>query len=186
MKYRRILTFALFFLLFIGYFSSKWVAEEPKTSSETHASAAFHPSWKQVLEYAREHFPQEGKLMVKSDGFVYLKVDDQYIHTLFPMLELQKEGYREPPYFRAREAPGAHISVFYVNEHIVPEEVGQSFHFELKDIVIEKASNRDRYAVLVVEAPELEKLREKYGLSPKLLGHEYHISLAKKTPHPRS
>jgi len=35
--------------------------------------------------------------------------------------------------------------------------------------------------VLEVESPELEKLREKYGLPPKLLGHDYHITIGKKT-----
>jgi hypothetical protein len=185
MKYYRILTLVLFALLLISYFSSKWGTDESKKTSEVHSSAIAHPSWQQVVEYAREHLPMEGQLKVKSDGFVYLKVDDAYIHNLFPMLELQKDGYREPPYFRTREAPGAHMSVFYENEHVVPEEAGQTFHFELKDIVIVKPSKHDRYAVLVVESPELEKLREKYGLSPKLLGHDFHITLAKKTIHPR-
>lgn len=63
----------------------------------------------------------------------------------------------------------------------MPEEVGQYFHFELKQIVIVKPTKDTSYAVLQVESPELEKLREKYGLRPKLFGHEYHISLAKKT-----
>lgn len=135
----------------------------------------------EVVDYAQKHFSTEGQLIVKSDGFGYLKVDDEYIHTLFPLLELTEEGYKKPPYFRTEEAPGAHISVFYVNENIIPEEVGQYFHFELKQIVIVKPSKDTCYAVLQVESPELEKLREKYGLSPKLFGHEYHISLAKKT-----
>lgn len=185
MKYPRILTLALFAFLLITYFSSKWETDESQKVSEVHSSAIVHPSWQQAVAYAREHLPMEGRLKVKSDGFGYLKVDDAYIHTLFPMLGLQEDGYREPPYFRAPEAPGAHISVFYVNEHIEPEEAGQIFHFELKDIVIVKPSKYDRYAALVVDSPELEKLREKYGLSPKLLGHDFHITLAKKTIHLR-
>jgi len=125
--------------------------------------------------------PKRGQLVVKSDGFVYLKVDDAYIHALYPLLDLKKEGFKKPPYFRSPEAPGAHISVFNVNENIEPNEVGQNFHFDLKQIMIVKPSKNTSYAVLQVESPELEKLREKYGLGPKLHGHEYHISLAKKT-----
>src|SRR5262245_55038877 len=70
-------------------------------------------SWQEVLNYAQENLPKEGQLIVKSDGFGYLKVDDDYIHTLFPMLGLEEEGFKKPPYFRTEEAPGAHISVFY-------------------------------------------------------------------------
>ncbi len=137
--------------------------------------------WDKALNYAQENLPMKGQLIVKSDGFGYLKVDDAYIHTLFPLLELEEDGFKLPPYFRSEEAPGAHISVFYVHENIIPEEVDQFFHFTLKQIVIVKPSNDASYAVLQVESPELEKLREKYGLSPKLFGHDYHISLAKKT-----
>lgn len=138
-------------------------------------------SWQQIVDYAKENLPLEGQLLIKSEGFVYLKVDDEYIHTLFPLLELEENGYKKPPYFRSKEAPGAHISIFYEKEHIFPEEIGQYFRFQLKQIVIVKPSKDTSYAVLQVEAPELEKLRKKYGLSPKLFGHEYHISLAKKT-----
>lgn len=138
-------------------------------------------SWQQVVDYAKENLPQQGQLLIKSDGFAYLKVDDEYIHTLFLMLGLEEDGFKKPPYFRSKEAPGAHISVFYEKEHILPEEIGQYFRFQLKQIVIVKPSKDTSYAVLQVEAPELEKLRKKYGLSPKLFDHEYHISLAKKT-----
>lgn len=117
---------------------------------------------------------------MKSDGFGYLKVDDNYIHALLPMLNLTEEGFETPPYFRRSEAPGAHISIFYVNENIRPEESGQTFPFELKQIVIVKPSRDKSYVVLQVESKELEKLREKYGLSPKLHCHEYHITLGKK------
>lgn len=138
-------------------------------------------SWQEVLKFAEQNLPQEGELKVKSDGFGYIKVDDNYIHMLFPMLGLEQEGYKEPPYFRSKEAPGAHISVFYENENIIPQEIGEKFTFKLKQIVIVKPNQNTSYAVLQVESPELEKLREKYGLSPKLHGHEYHISIAKKT-----
>lgn len=138
-------------------------------------------SWQSVINYAHQNLPLEGQLRVKSDGFVYLKVDDRYIHTLFPMLGVKNEGYREPPYFRSPEAPGAHISVFYENEKIHPEEVGKLFHFKLKGLRKVRPSKYSEYLILEVDSPELEELREKYGLAPKLQGHEFHITLAKKT-----
>lgn len=136
--------------------------------------------WQEVAEYAQVNLPQEGQLIVKSDGFGYIKVDDEYIHTLFPMLGLEEEGYKKPPYFRSEDSPGAHISIFYVDENIAPEEVGQTFPFELKEIVIVRPSKSTSYVVFQVSSPELERLREKYGLEGKLHGHEYHISLGKK------
>lgn len=122
----------------------------------------------------------EGRLVTKSDGFTYIKVDDEYIHTLFPMLGLEKDGFKEPPYFRRPEAPGAHISVINVNENVIPEEIGQIFQFNLKQITLVQPTREATYVVLQVEAPELESLREKYGLSPNLNGHDFHITLGKK------
>lgn len=147
------------------------VAIKPKSLGEN--------QWDKVVSYARANLPLEGKL-VEKDGFFYLKVDNEYIHTLFPMLELSEKGFKEPPYFRSKNSTGAHISVFYKDEYISPEEIGKTFHFELKQIVIVQVSKEASYAVLQVVSPELEELRKKYGLSPKLHNHEFHISLAKK------
>lgn len=139
-------------------------------------------SWPEVVKYAEANLPLKGRLLQKSDGYVYLKVDDEYIHRLFPMLGLDK-GYKEPPYFRTKEAPGAHISIFYSGENVYPEEIGRIYHFELKDIAIVKPAKDTLYVILQVESKELESLRKKYGLSPKLHNHEYHISLAIKKLH---
>ncbi len=141
-------------------------------------------TWQGVLNYAQEHLPMEGQLLKKSNGLIYLKVDDDYIHTLFPLLGLKEEGFKKPPYFCTQEAIGAHISVIRADENkdIPLDEVGQYFRFELKQIVIVKPAKDKSYAVIQVAVPELEKLRQKYGLGPKPHGHEYHISLAIKTP----
>lgn len=176
MKYKKafffpLCTFLAVVLLSFGCSQVEQLEIEPTTA------------WQQVVDYAREHLPLEGQLMQKSDGFVYLKVDDAYIHRLFPMLDLQDEGFREPPYFRSPEAPGAHISIFYADEHVRPAELGHHYTFKLEDIEIVHPSPYTSYAILQVKAPELEELRQKYGLSPKLFGHEFHITLAKKTQH---
>lgn len=173
MKYLRIITLSLCFLWVHLDFTPAW-AQTETASTQTVAS------WQEVVDYASETLPMQGVLVMKTNGFVYLKVDDNYIHTLFPMLGLEAEGFKEPPYFRSAEATGAHISIFYEDEYVVPEELGQTFSFELNEIVIVQASRTAQYAVLQVSSPELEKLRKKYGLTPKLHGHEYHISLAKK------
>jgi hypothetical protein len=156
----------------LGY--SAALLESPKEKVDT------LPSWNDVVEFAKKNLPQEGVLIQKADGYVYLKVDDNYIHQLFPLLGLKEEGYQEPPYFRSKDSPGAHISLFNESEQIIPEEIGNSVGFELIKFVIVKPTKDNYYAVLQVEAPALEAIRKKYGLNPKLQGHEYHITLAKK------
>lgn len=135
-------------------------------------------AWAETLAYAEKHLPKSGTLVQQSDGFAYIKVDDRYIFELFP--RLLAEGFEKPPYFRRKDSPGAHISVFYENEHIKAKEVGQNFNFKLIRIVEVKPNKNTSYIVLQVEATDLEKLRKGYGLTPKLNNHEFHISLAKK------
>ncbi len=177
MKYFKILMVSIFLAVIGVAPTSGWTIEACREKPALDDNL----SWQKVVQYAQKNLSLTGQLLVKSDGFAYLKVDDAYIHDLFPMLGLEKDGFNKPPYFRSKEAPGAHISVFYKDEHIKAAEVGQYFRFELKQIVIVKADKDTSYAVLQVVSPELERLREKYGLSPKLHGHEYHISLGKKT-----
>jgi hypothetical protein len=167
-------------LLMVAYFFWEGNNEPTHNVLEKPPTEVVNPNWQEVVDYAREHLPMEGKLAVNSEGFGYLKVDDDYIRTLFPMLGLQNEGFRPPPYYRRTDSPGAHISVFYVNERIKPSELGQTFHFDLEKITIVK-SRYSNFVVLQVNSPELENLRKKYGLSPKLFGHDFHISLGKKT-----
>jgi hypothetical protein len=119
-------------------------------------------------------------LVAQPDGYTYVKVDDAYIHTLFPLLGLAEEGFEKPSYFRTSDSPGAHISVFYADEGITLEEVGQRISFEPREIVRVPFSPTTSYVVLRVDAPHLEQLRQKYGLAPKLHNEEYHITLAKK------
>ena len=164
-------------LLFLSF--NGCTSNEPKLGTRSLRENATQP-WQEVVNYANEHLPQEGILKIKKDGFVYLKVDDNYIHALFPLLNLKDQGYKEPPYFRSPDAPGAHVSVFYENENVRPEEIGQVFKFELKDIIEVRAGRDASYAIFQIDAPELEALREKYGLASKLQGHEFHISIAKR------
>jgi hypothetical protein len=89
--------------------------------------------WADVIAYAQEHLAHEGYLIQQSDGFAYIKVDDRYIHELFPRLKAEP-GYQKPPYFRKNNLPGAHISVIYKDEAVRLSETGQKFKFTLKDL----------------------------------------------------
>lgn len=135
--------------------------------------------WAEVISYAENHLPKEGILVQQSDGYAYVKVDDRYIHELFVRLNADAD-FQKPPYFRRPDAPGAHISVIYKDEKVKLQEVGQRISFSLNDIIIVRPTKTTSYIVLQVDAPELEKLRQKYGLKPKLKDHEFHISIAKR------
>jgi len=176
----------IFSVVFACFAAITLLAETAAVQSPpVHAQTLKKKSWEKVVNWARHNLPQKGKLVRKSDGYTYLKVDDDYIYKLLPRLGLKKYGYRAPPYFRSKKAPGAHISVFYAHEKVFPTQIGKTFHFTLKKIRIVHVNSYTAYAILEVEAPELEHLRRSYGLSPKLFGHEFHISIGKKTKHPK-
>lgn len=133
-----------------------------------------------VIDWAKENLPQRGRLMQAPDGYIYLKVDDDYIDQLYPMLS--EKGYIKPPYFRRSDSPGAHISVFYTKEREQTgkiKEVGRYYPFTLSFLSFVPEKSHE-YIVIVVNAPELEDLRQKYGLSPLLQGNDFHITIAKK------
>lgn len=134
-----------------------------------------------VLEYAIRQLPHTGVLTQHSDGFVYLKVDNDYIHVLFPML--RAHGFHKPPYFRRPGAVGAHISVMYKDEipyHKPIAEIGKVFTFTPTKLALVRVKGRTQYIILEIQSPELEELRKKYGLSPYLKNHAFHISIAKR------
>lgn len=133
-----------------------------------------------IINWATENLPQVGTLQENNEGFVYLKVDDGYINQLFQFID--DPAYVKPPYFRRPDSPGAHISVFYVQERRktgIIHELGKKFTFKIQSVDYVPPKSRE-YIVLKVSSPELENLRTKYGLSPLLKGHDFHITIAKK------
>jgi hypothetical protein len=134
--------------------------------------------WSQVVDFAKHNLPLTGQLIQQPDGYAYVKVDDDYVHKLFPMLHA--EGYAKPPYFRRANSFGAHITVILKGENKTLSEAGQNYNFTLDKILKVSPKKGESYIILQVSAPDLENLREKYGLSKKLHGNEFHITLAKK------
>lgn len=134
-----------------------------------------------IIQWARTHLPQTGVLTEAEDGFVYLKVDDDYIKQLFFMIP--HLHYEMPPYFRRSDSPGAHITVFYVDERKRKgkiHEIGQTYSFTIKGLMIVPPKTQE-YVILEVKSLDLEHLREKYGFPPLIKNHEFHITIAKKT-----
>jgi hypothetical protein len=123
-----------------------------------------------------------GVLKQKENGFVYLDVSNQFITEVVPLIEHEGD-LRKPP--TAKQSVGAHISVFHEDEKITPDELGKTFSFTVKEIRSFTLHTRDglkKLWVMAVSSPELEVLRQKYGLTPKLKNYDFHISLAKQMP----
>ena len=126
----------------------------------------------------------KGLLKKTRDNFVYLDISNDVINGFVSILD--HEGVDKPPYnIKSFNSVGAHISVIGTdeyNDHEIKEikEIGQEFNFALKDLKSTNPEGWDgikRAYFLRVDAPELEELRNKYGLSKLVKGHDFHITV---------
>ena len=132
---------------------------------------------------------QKGILKQKENGYLYVEVSREFIAEALPLIDAP--GKIVPPrHYTSKKRIGAHISVMYENELILNEiweikELGQEFNFtimELRTVKLNKDNKIKKLWLLAVDAPELEKLRENYGLSSKLKGHDFHITIGTQIP----
>lgn len=133
----------------------------------------------------------KGTLKQKDNGYLYVEVSKDFIAELLPLIEAP--GRLDPPkHYKSRKGIGAHISVMYENERIANEiwdvaELGQEFAFsilELRTVKLNKDNKMKKLWLLAVSCPELERLRENYGLSSKLKDHDFHITICTQLPAP--
>jgi hypothetical protein len=120
-----------------------------------------------------------GKLKKSANNLVYLDIDDEYIHRLYPLIK--NDIIKKPDYFK-RGSAGAHITVIYPeeNKNITSQDLGQEHIFVIKDFVSARLDLKTYY-ILLVESPSLLKLRQRYHL-PDLLSFKgysigFHITV---------
>lgn len=132
---------------------------------------------------------QRGVLKQKDNGYLYLDVSNDFIAKTLPLI--QAEGKIVPPrHYTSKKGIGAHISVMYENEQIENEiweikELGNEYNFYVQELRTVKFSSKGKMKklwLIAVFAPELEKLRESYGLASKLKGHDFHITIGSQVP----
>ncbi len=136
-----------------------------------------------VVERIEQDFALSGTLK-QSGKFTYVDVEDRYIHELLPLIV--SEGFDIPPYFGRPDSAGAHITVIYPGEAIKYgvgriEECGEKVTFSLKQCEVVKPKNwkeMEELYLIVVEAPELDKIRQKYALPSKR--YPFHITVGVK------
>ena len=124
----------------------------------------------------------KGVLKKTPDNFYYLDIPESFASGLYSMME---EDADKPPYnLKSFNNVGAHISVigtdeFKDNNIEKIKEVGKEFNFTIGDVVSLNPEGWDEMKkvwFLQIKSKELEDLRESYGLSRKVDGHEYHIT----------
>jgi hypothetical protein len=142
----------------------------------------------EVIEKAVQ-FEQKGVLKQKDNGYLYIEVARNFIADILPLIEAP--GRLVPPrHYTSRKGIGAHISVMYEDEQIQNEiweikELGQEFTFkvmELRTVKLTKDKGIKKLWLIAVDAPELEQLRQSYGLSPLLKNHNFHITIGTQIP----
>jgi hypothetical protein len=155
------------FLLFFSFLSFG--------SIEASQQAEFSPK---VMKEAGK-LPQYGILRQNSSGFIYLEVPQNYIDKTKP--HIGGKGIVKPP-----SKTGAHISVMYPeevkNNHIYVSEIGKKIFFSIKGFYSSPVNwtkhSIDKVYYVEVRSPELEHIRQKYGLSRHLKGQQFHITVA--------
>ncbi len=140
-----------------------------------------------IVHFAEKELPNWGVICC-DNGFVYLKIDDKYVHTLLPFIK--KENFQSPPYFSGTDRVGAHITIIYPYEMAQYgitsiEEAGVKAYFRVIDckIVSPPSWQEDERAYLVgVESSLLDSLRKKYGLPNKK--YDFHITIGVRSDAP--
>jgi hypothetical protein len=116
----------------------------------------------------------EGVLKRNHEGFVYLDIPDEQIHSLLKYCG--KKGIELPPYFKPGMA-GGHITVIPINEKTgdIPE-LGRRISFRISHADSFDLTRTKVHLVAIV-CPELEGIRSRQALSPRLYGdHDFHIT----------
>jgi len=128
-----------------------------------------------VIEH--KSVPMTGKLNCKQDSgsYIVLDVPKDFADSIYEAIK--EEGMERPEY-----AP--HISVMTDEEHKKVgdiEECGKEYTFTVERIDSVDPDDWDEMEkvwFVMCKCPDLEKLREKYGLTPLPNGdHEFHITI---------
>src|SRR5690242_11688038 len=87
------------------------------------------------------HLKKKGQLALSKNNLVYLDIDDDYIHKLYPLL--QDHQIKVPDYF-GLESVGAHITAIYPEEgkKINKKDLGTEHDFSIKEVVVARIGKK--------------------------------------------
>lgn len=99
-------------------------------------------------------------IVIQQSNYHFLKIDDDFIHALNPLLNVRK-----PDYFTQPQDIGAHITIIYPEEEsiLTPNDLGQIHTFKIQEFCKATLDSKEYY-VLLVDSESLTELRLRYGL----------------------
>jgi len=132
----------------------------------------------EALQYAQEMLPHKGPLRRTNEGFVYVKVPNDYILEVLPLLHV---GKVETPAYFGQGMVGAHITVISTEEAkgktltLPPMRTQIPFKIvNLSSVDLKNDYGSKRVYMFLVDAPELQQIRAANDLPPKV----FHITVA--------
>ncbi len=151
----------------------------------SYRNPGFHPditiiNTPEIINMAKK-IPSDGILMTTPDGFVYLKVSNDYIKKLYPLLLPYLSNEEKKCIDTANIVSGSHISVFYPKDRIKHlTTIGKNYSFTIKNVkkvsftkLINHQKTKVTWYVISITVPELEQYIKKYNKDKSL-----HISIA--------
>jgi hypothetical protein len=142
---------------------------------------------RELLKFVQMHLACTGHLCQRENGYLYLKISDDFIRQLFQFIDAPEKEL--PDYFSESNYTGAHISVAYPEEAdqiMQVKSVNSTYTFGLGSYF--KAEIRNKlYFGCTVESPALAQIRAELGLS-KMLNFKgtlvpFHFTIATKKIH---
>lgn len=138
-----------------------------------------HPNSQQMLEILGSKVEGEGLCKQSLTGLVYLDISSDYLLDLAPFFS--SSGGTLPQL-------QAHIAIISPDEAVkggicLEEEIDSSFPFsitECDEIVLDSWKGVEKVWILKVYSEELEALRKKFGLCPRMQGKDFHILVSLK------
>lgn len=133
-----------------------------------------------MLDYTYQALPDWGVLTTR-DGALYLDLDNQYIHDLVTFI--RSEGFEAPEPVDLGSSLGAYIRVMAREEASGLDlselvENGDVIYFTAKECRVAPCELSDEAYLVIVEAPELDRIRQKYGLPKR--ADEFYITIGVK------
>lgn len=116
-------------------------------------------------------------ILLQDDNFAYLKIDNSFIHNLFPLIP-DSETWQKLDYVCEKDATGAHITLTYPDDEVIVKDcdINILHSFEITELIKTRVDVREYY-VLMISSPSLSFLRKKYNL-PQILNFKgYNIGL---------
>jgi len=129
----------------------------------------------------------KGRLLMNQHGYFYLKLKDSFFEGF--QRNIKTFGGEKPPFLERTSTLGYHLGVIMPREYTAKrlwgkiKEVGKEFYLVIQgcyQIHLHDHPEYEKLWVLKAECPPLEDLRSRYGLSPKLNGHDFMLVLGVK------